>query len=235
MIFRGLLLQSLVMSISSAAHWLSFPVSNMFIEGYAKVCGFQILRHGTAWPNYCNIVSQGTNPNLGGSTSSFHEGVETSDPCYGRFHVFKDSDNALAESVPLIGDILKRVMPHIHSGISGMSYATSSTSFVAGKCIFGAISGLFHLVCAPTLQFIYRKEELAGIFEVDPDYGNLALRTHAGIKLENDRIGFAGLIHHASKADALRTWEQNPGWVLIGVVQMAVGGLFTISGLGFFI
>lgn len=213
-------------------HLFTRPISTYVTEGLAKIYGFQVLRHGTAFPNYLNILKFGTDPNKGGSTVYFGDVPEKSDPVYRRFHVFKDSDNSLANCVPIVGHIIKRAMPRVHATVSGISYVIANSRYKIVQVVGGIFSGIAHLFFAPVLRFVYRKEELSELFEDDPDYGNLAFRTHQHVSLSNDRIDLVGLWRNATNEDAKRAWKECPLQVIIGVIQLIIGAIFTLIGLG---
>src|SRR5271170_5025857 len=86
-------------------HLFALPISSHVTVGLAKMFGFEVLRHGTSYSNYFNILENGTDPNRGGATSSLGDGVKDNDPTYLRFHVFKDSNNNLGYCVPFVGHI----------------------------------------------------------------------------------------------------------------------------------
>lgn len=78
---------------------LTQPLYALFDEGLANLLGLEILRHGTSLHNYVSIMTDGANPNFGGSevgSSMGHSGFDK-DHHYVKsskdyFHVFKDSD-----------------------------------------------------------------------------------------------------------------------------------------------
>jgi len=216
-------------------HLFALPISSHVTVGLAKMFGFEVLRHGTSYSNYFNILENGTDPNRGGATSSLGDGVKDNDPTYLRFHVFKDSNNNLGYCVPFVGHIFKRIMPNVHAAISGVSCGIESQNSVISR-IFSCIC---HLFCSPTLRFVYRKEELDNLFEDDPDYGNLALRTRNdhpdGVSLPNDRIGLLGICKQAKFEDLKRACKENPLLVFIGCIQLLLGLCLTFVGLGLFL
>lgn len=215
----------------------TLPISTYVTEGLAKLSGFEILRHGTAFPNYINILKKGTDPGKGGSTCNFGKECRTDDSLYRRFHVFKDSDNKLAHRVPFIGHIFKRTNPRLHTTISGGSYAYAHSRF-KWRCVriaLGIASGVAHLLFCPVLRFAYKKEELPNYFENDPDYGNLAFRTHRNKSLSAHRIGLIGLCKQVTKKDFKQTWEKDKLRVLIGTIQLLAGLILTVTGAGLFL
>lgn len=221
--------------ISLGRHLMVLPVSTYVTEGIAKIAGFEVLRHGTSFPNYLNILKNGTDPLRGGSTSNFGAEADAFDPTYRRFHVFRDSDNQLANRVPVVGHIFKRVMPRVHATISGVSYVAARTNYKIISIVGGIFSGIAHLFLCPTMRFVYRKEELKDLFENDNDYGNLALKTYPNVRLSNDRIGLMGLCQQVTKEDIKSTFQEHPFQFLMGIIQLLVGIIFTTCGVGLFL
>lgn len=96
-----------------------------------------------------------------------------------------------------------------------------------------SIAALINALFTPKLKFIYSLEEIEGLFENDPDYGDeMAYRTSQA--LPNHRIGIIGLFTHANKVHVWEHIKKNPGRCAQGVIQLVAGIFLTaIPGLGY--
>src|SRR5690349_4056357 len=82
-------------------HLATLPISTYITEGIAKICDFQIFRHGTSFPAYLDILKRGADPSYGGKTTqeaAFNEDTRRqAEACKDRFYLFKDSDAYLED------------------------------------------------------------------------------------------------------------------------------------------
>src|SRR5580700_6720299 len=49
------------------SHLLTLPISSQVTSGLARIFNFEILTHGTSFPNYLGILTNGGDPSKGGS------------------------------------------------------------------------------------------------------------------------------------------------------------------------
>lgn len=234
------------------AHLLTLPVSTYVTEGIAKICGFEVLRHGTSFPQYFGILQNGADPSRGGEATGIVNGPnsgykEMLEKCKNRFHVFKDS----TEDKSLISrEFFKRFMPRAHAVIASVSLSKGIENrimFVVARIFFAIMSLMF----CPTIRFVYKKDEIQECqfesefvdkndskqsiskrprFIDDKYYGSKAYSTPD--PLPNDRIGLIGVCKHAQWSDVKHTFKTNPKQVMIGTAQLIVGVALTCLGVG---
>lgn len=206
-------------------HLMTLPVSSYVTQGLAKICNFQVLRHGTSFPNYLGVIRHGAQPSCGGSgATQIVSDESTQKACEDKFHLFKDSEDRF-EIVDHVGvRVLPRLFAVLNSMVTENQIANKVLRVVAN--FFLAVVNFF----CPTVRFIYRKSEITGIFENDSDYYGLGYRTAQ--VLASDRIGLRGVLSQATTQDVAQAWNDSPLQVLTGVAELVVGVALTALGVG---
>lgn len=204
---------------------LTLPISSYVTQGLAKICNFQVLRHGTSFPNYLGIIRHGAQPSCGGSGATQIVSDESAQKaCEDKFHLFKDSEDRF-EIVDHVGvRVLPRLFAVLNSMVTENQIANKVLRVVAN--FFLAVVNFF----CPTVRFIYRKSEITGIFENDSDYYGLGYRTAQ--VLPSGRIGLRGVLSQATTQDVVQAWNDSPLQVLAGVAELVVGVALTALGVG---
>ncbi len=157
------------------------------------------------------------------------------------FYVFRDSFLGIGKNGKrtypwILSTIGKRFGPVIHSYNAYVAEYEKTSKEEAGtlKRIAAFAKGFF----TPKIKFIYSLDEVNGdngkngLFENDPEYGEeAAYRTSQ--PLPADRIGLLGLLAHANKKHVIEHVKAHPGRVILGIIQLSCGILFTaVPGLG---
>ncbi|MEM1281984.1 MAG: hypothetical protein AAGG81_00365, partial [Chlamydiota bacterium] len=221
--------------VSKVSDWwlnlLALPVSNHVEEGLAKMSGFEVLRHGTSWPNYIGILKNGGLLEKGGSTSggfSLSEEARTYQRSKNRFFAFKDTEAYVDGKKGFQGAVAVRVAPKMHAVLSGSALVKENSTLLDKiKKVFSAI---FLGFTTPTIRFLYRTSELHPRFKEDPDYRGIAYYTEES--LPNDRIGLAGFGKHVTAKDFARQFKHDPLRATQGLLQLIWGIFLTTIGLG---
>lgn len=206
------------------------PIYALFDEGIGNLLGLQILRHGTSFPNYVHIITNGADANLGGGDggSSYATGnPKFIDNSRGYLHVFNDSYAAVKNKAgkilcsPLLNDIWSqtaiRAAPRVHSTLSGMASFSSKDEWgitAKVKKVAGGILGFF----TPTIRFKFTPEQVKMTFEEDPDYGGLAMRTRKNIGTEH--IGILGSLVQGVNLQVFQRIAEYPLKFLLGLIQV---------------
>lgn len=239
-------------------HLLTLPISTYVTEGIAKICGFELFRHGTGFPQYFGILSAGADPSFGGNTSAEvafdQDTIRQANASKNRFYIFKDSEAELDDEkveikIPIIGQLFKRTHTRLHAVLAGASLIKDIDNDIV-RITLKIFLGFFNFFC-PTLRFAYKKDEIHTFaneeefnqqskvedplprFINDPDYAHLAYMTPD--ILPADRIGLLGLCRHATWEDAKLTFSTDPLQVLLGVIQIIIGVALTLLGVGIFL
>lgn len=214
-------------AVSPAAHICSLPVSATLETSLASLMGLETLRHGTTMDRAFSILSEGADPKRGGSGASkaaangSSHSAEQALPtrCQGYFHVLKDRGFSC---LGMKGSLMKSLTARFYAGYT--AYGTAERF----KCVAAAISFLF----APTIRFHYTTEEKERTFEDDPDSKDMALRTTK--HLPNDRIGITSIFKYGSFKGFSARLKENPYKTIKAIGGVALGTLFTCTGLGLF-
>jgi hypothetical protein len=234
-------------------HFLTLPISTYVTEGVAKICGFEVLRHGTSFPNYVNILKKGVDFSHAGKVSeeaAFDDSTKKQAlACKNRFYIFKDSEACIDDGdlkSKTLGQIFKRTHTRLHAVLAGAYYAKGTKNRVL--CLIKKIVyGILNFFC-PTVRFMYRKDEMQKFdsekkfeahkdekhlnprFISDEDYYGAAYKTPDS--LPNDRIGLIGLCRNARWEDVKRIFKTNPSQILLGSIQIIIGLALTAIGAG---
>lgn len=207
-------------------HLLTLPVSSYVSQGLAKIFGFQVLRHGTSFPKYVNILKNGANPSCGGSGSSQLNQYDL-EASKNYVHVFKDT-----EGFDFWDRVSIRVFPHGHAMLTGATHAAHIDNDIVriAAYIFLGIANFF----CPTLRFMYRASEITNFEEDDhyPAKGEISPAYKTREALPSHRIGLIGICSHATLDDARQVWNQNYSNVLWGVAEVVAGIALTLLGVG---
>jgi hypothetical protein len=214
-------------------HLLTLTVSSHVSRGLAKMSGFDVLYHGTCFPNMIGILKKGGLIQKGGTTSGafLNEQGELYESAKNRFYVFKDSEAYLEGSTGFKGFCLKhlglKISPILHAALSGSALVKKNHSLCDKiKILAGAFLGIF----TPRMKFFYRKQELHPRFENDPDYYGLAYFTRETIP--NNRVSLAGFCFHAKSSDFRLQFKAKPLRAMGGLLQVITGVFLTVVGLG---
>ena len=157
----------IVKSNNWGLHLLTIPISSYVTEGIAKMGGYEVLRHGTSFPNYLGILRNGADPSHGGKTTdktAFDEDTKKqAKACKNHFFVFKDSeahfnDPQVQLKLPIIGHIFKRTHTRLHAVLGGAALAKNGKNKVVLK-VQKIFLGFINFFC-PILRFVYRKNEM---------------------------------------------------------------------------
>ncbi len=220
-------------------------ISSHVLSGLCKIGGYEVLRHGTTCSRSISIIQNGTDPHYGGliTKSAFASPtLITNEPptdfsmsiteanAKGRFYVFRDT--TFNGGLPSLATILfKRLLPIFHSFLAYREESMANSGGVFTKWMY--IVSIVKAIFTPKLKFIYTLDEIASVFEDDPDYTEkTAYRTSQS--LSADRIGLGGLINHLDRAHVWTHIKEHPGKAIQGIIQLTIGIFFTaIPGLGY--
>lgn len=227
-------------NISPLVHLACIPISTILELSLAKLMGMETLRHGTTITRAISILSNGTDPQKGGTGASqaaveLGNGKETikqmRSRCTGQFHVVKDEGF----------DITRRGQeaPGYHycsnTPFAKALIAKGFTVYTAyGTAKWHKIaSAIINFFFSPILRFHFTKEEREKQFEIDPDFPSVALRTTHVI--HNDRLGIASLFKYGSFTGFTKRAQENPLSTIACIAGVALGTLLTCTGLGIII
>lgn len=227
-------------------------ISTHVTRGLCKVLGYETLTHGTSFASYLSILKSGGDPRRGGQTTALTMSDSLGQAARNYFYVFRDSEITLAGLVDpthvsdntrekvgtaFLKSILRRIHPIYHTYYAYIAEYKKHSNSVVPKWVkvLNAIRAIF----TPKIRFIYSLDEIrnnhhkGAIFERDVDYAmGLAYRTKE--PLPSERIGLIGLLKHADKAHVIQHIKSQPGRVVMGVGQVALGIFLTYKGLGIF-
>lgn len=217
---------------------IATPIYILLDEGIANLMGLQILRHGTALPNYVSIMTEGADPSYGGSDigssmgfcQSLDENPEENGYVKGsknHFHVFRDSHLLPGEKYSVCADLalifVSRIGPSFHAALSSYSITAKEEHC----CLLQKIKILFYCLLGlitPTLRFKFTPDEMK-IFKDDPDYTPFALKTAE--KIDANHIGIMGSLKQGLNSDLFCRIYHNPCKFLLGVIQLALAVALT--------
>jgi len=193
--------------------------SQMADRGLANVLRVETLKHGTDFFSYLNIRMVGGLPKYESfSSKSLNKSSKDSS---NYFYIFKENIS--------FGKSL--VFSRIHvtsSSMKSLQKQFPSDSFLAKSLML--LGAAINFIATPTINFRYRKEEITGRFENDPEYrieesveSSVAYKTKE--KVENWRIGFIGSILVGVNASWLNRAKENLWQLLKGVIQL-IGAAF---------
>jgi hypothetical protein len=224
------------------------PITNFFTQGLSDFLCLQTLRHGTCLSNYIEIRMNGTTPGFGGGVKGSSQGTEQYvENSKGHFHVFLDSDataaNMLDTGYPkkninmgraktilyiFLGQLYIRMAPTLHGILSGMNAAAPVNSIDRAARTKRIFAGIFNLF-TPNIKFRFREEEMEKIFQGDPDYKSIAIRTTQ--KIDTDHIGIKGIFYQGCQGSLRERIKSHPGKFIWGLMRLInpIGVLLLIS------